>query len=98
MVWSGFGVKLKFPISGPAGKLALDPHGVGLAVARGVEDGAGADIGDDLLGRDLDPHGDRIGAVALAENVLRVIAAERKVVGEGSSRPRRQAQPRSKSD
>jgi hypothetical protein len=67
------------PHQRPAGKLALDPHGEGIAVARRVEDRAGTDVGDDLLGRDLDPDGDRIGAVALAENVLRIISAEREI-------------------
>src|SRR4029077_2586032 len=64
----------------PAGKLALDPHGIGAGVVRRVQNRAGADIGDDLLRRDLDPDGDRVGAIALAENVLRIISAEWEIV------------------
>jgi len=70
----------------PGRKLAFHVHRDRSALLLAVQDGAGADVGNDLLRRDLHLRGRRIGPVALARDVLRVPPGEREIIGTGRSR------------
>ncbi len=70
----------------PAGKLAFDMSKDAVVVVLGIENGADADIGNDLLRRNLHFRRLGIGTVALAGDILRVVSGQWKiVVGNGGS-------------
>jgi hypothetical protein len=85
---AGAGRKGDVPHERAAGELAFDMGKNAIAIPLRIQDGAHADIGDDLLRRDRDLGHGRIGAVTLARDVLGVISRERKsVVWASEKRP-----------
>src|SRR5271169_1758465 len=64
----------------PARELTFDMGEDAVAVPLGIQDGADADIGDDLLRRNLHFGGVGVSAVTFAGDVLRVVSGQWKIV------------------